>query len=244
VGTRIHKVIGWGLTDIKCDEKDIPIDHRLNVEAFKPSIFYKKEGDFEGFINWVQNNKEECKNIVDKVDGREEGRSSSSLDMTFIFGKIEDGKIDKSKFIRPVVRGEYGMSNVMMFRHLTHQDWGRYDDIMDYYECDESQDSVKDLTHRCGIWPYQGIIHIPGSPKYGKEGYPDYMNGGEYNMAIGIWTEKTPPLLSGDKLDYYKTYYRPVIAGSIVLHIYWLDIFKDFYKTIQELRPMIYTYWG
>ena len=67
----------------------------------------------------------------------------------------------------------------------------------------------------------------------------------EYNMKIGEWNKDTSPTIKDlEILKYFKKYYRPVIPAAIVLFAYWIGIFKYFNETIQEFRPIIYTYWG
>ena len=240
MSTRIHKILGWGLSDIN---NSIEEDERLDSEA---CCDYDKLRAIDEFLDWVKNNGEEAKEVKKKVDG--EGHGCSFLDITFLLSKKEDGTIDKSKIHDFLTYdSEFGNSSVMIFCPITAHDWYRYDDIIDYYEagCGVGEGEVNVLTNCCGIWPYStSMIHIPGSPKYGEEGFPESMMGGDYNREIGVFSKEMRPILKGDDLDYYKKYYRPSIAPSLILHLYWLKIFTNFYETIHELRPMIYTYWS
>ena len=246
MGTRIRKILGWGLTDIGGLSSDLEEDKRFNPELYKDDKLYEKIADVEGFLNWLKNNMDECKKIYDKVEGGEFG---SLLDVTFLLDAREKGKLNKSRLPDLCTYNpENGDSSVMVFCPIDCKDWQRFDDIIDYYEAECGAEGiepkVKKLTGT-GIWPYQSMVHIPGSPKYGEEGYPNSMMPGEYTRAVGTFSKHFPhPMVGKEALEYYKKYYRPTISGCLILHLYWMGIFNDFYKTIHELRPMIYTYWS
>ena len=240
MGIRIHKILGWGLIDIN---NSIEEDERLNSESCED---YEKLNAIDEFLDWVKDNEKECEEIMKKVNGEE--YKCSLIDITFLLQKKKDGTIDQSKMPDVLTYdSEFGNFSVMVFCPITSHNWYRYDDIIEYYEADCCADDgrVKILTHCCGIWPYStSMIHIPGSPKYGEKGFPGSMLGGDYNGLIGVFSEGIEPILKEEKLDYYKKYYRPSIAPVLILHLYWLKIFTNFYETIQKLRPMIYTYWS
>ena len=247
MGTRIHKTIGWGLNNIQVKDLDI-VDSRINTDFFKSEDYWNKEGDIEGFFQWIKDNREECEQIIKEVEpnrwtgdrGREE-EYRSDIGITLAFW--ERAKRTNSSAV--IHDAEYGMGEVLLFSPVNEPDFCRYDDIIDYYEANaQMENHIKMLTSSCGIYPYLGMVHLPGAPNFGKEKYRYVYNPSEYNQMVGAWSPTMKPLLTGDMLEYFKKYYRPTIPSVIILHAYWLNIFNDFKKTIQELRPMIYTYWG
>ena len=250
MGTRIHKIIGWGLNDIQIENLDI-VDFRINTDFFKSEDYWKKENDVEDFFQWIKDNREKCEQIIrevepDRLTGKKERkrREYSDIGITLAFW---DREKEKKKYNRYAIThdAEYGMGEVLLFSPVDEPNFYRFDDIIDYYEANcQIENHIKILTSSCGIYPYLGVVHIPGSPNWGKEEYRYVYDPSEYNQMVGAWSPTMKPLLEGETLEYFKKYYRPVIPSVIILHAYWLNIFTDFKKTIQELRPMIYTYWG
>jgi len=245
MGIRIQKILGWGLTDVINDGPYINLekDKRFNLELSQNyDKFDSKIYNIEGFLNWVKDNWEECKEIVEKVQGR-----VSLADVNILLATNEEGKLNKNKLSYVYnYDPEFGDPSVMIFCPISCKDWTRHDDIIDYYEergC-SMEPKVQILNDCCGIWPYLNMIHIPGSPRYGEEDFPNSISPGEYNRMIGVFSEDMKAELTGETLEYYKKYYRPTISTCLILHLYWLNIFSDFYKTIHELKPMIYTYWA
>jgi hypothetical protein len=244
MGIRVQKILGWGLTDVNNADDDWSAqeDERFNSEVLEE---YFRQGDNPlEFLSWLENNIDECKEVMKKVDGNEHVHLT---DITFLLNKKVDGKWDTSKMNHLCTYdAEFGQSSVMVFCPINAgKEWHRYDDLIDYYEAGRCcGEATVNLLDSCGIWPYEGMYHIPNSPNYGKEEYPNDMLGGEYNRLIGAFSEKMGPMVEGEELEYYKKYYRPCISPCLILHLYWLGIFNDFYKTIHELRPMIYTYWS
>jgi hypothetical protein len=251
MGTRIHKVMGWGIDTIEVEDFNIT-DSRINTDFFKSEEYWKREGDIKGFFQWMEDSREECEQIVRVVEpnrwtgGEREKDFHHDVGITLAFWKREQKEGKKRYNCHAVTHdAECGMGEVLLFSPIDSPDFYRCDDTIDYYESGCQIDNhVRCLTKHCGIYPYQGIIHIPDSPKWGEESYPHFVEPGDYNQMVGAWSSNHKPMLTGEKLEYFKTYYRPVIPSVIILHAYWLNVFNDFDKTIQELRPMIYTYWG
>ena len=51
------------------------------------------------------------------------------------------------------------------------------------------------------------------------------------------------PLVTGETLQLLLGHYRTAIADSVVLYTYFVNIFTDWRKTVEDLKPMVYTYW-
>lgn len=253
MGIRIHKVMGWGLADVKCDEKNGLIDERFDLDKFNSTDFYDSGSIF---IKWLASHQKEANDVLSHVcqDCRGvKGEGNFKWEISLILRHCEGHSRNDGSFSNLLVfDSEYGSPNVIVFRAIDgHEDY-RYDDMIDYYEQDDPKTRVKDLTHRCGIFPYLGMEHIPHSAHYGSnepEGkenklYPYYFQPAHYNQLVGRWSSSQPPIATGEYLDYLLKAYRPTISPAVILYVYWSEIFKNFYKTIHQLRPMIYTYWG
>lgn len=94
-----------------------------------------------------------------------------------------------------------------------------------------------DLTSRGGIFPYNAsFIHIPGSERYGEKEFPNILSM-EFYKSYTYNKES-------DISKYVLKSYRPKIFPSVILYAKYINIFKDFNKTIHKLRPMIYQFWS
>lgn len=257
MGIRIHKSIGWGLTDVKCEKFKV-VDERINTDFFQSEEYWNKSENIDDFIKWLIEKESDCIDVLKKVDQRNNmGDRSKSRD-SFIATSIHlitmwyNNSTKDKRSVYPITYDpEFGLPNVLLMIPVDGNGFSRYDDIIDYYEAESSEPTIKPLTDRCGIYPWEGFMeHIPGSEHYHESSsekystYPFTFDGGEYNQLVGRWDKKRPPLAKDEYLDYLLKAYRPMIATSVILYAKWIDIFKDFYKTIHEFRPMIYTYWA
>ena len=263
MGIRIHKSIGWGLKDLKFDKENHNelIDERINLDILKDNQkLYDKFEEKEDFVKWLTEKKEECAEILYKVNQRniknlkgekldrneKRDKKHEEFNITYILLHMKDHNKNTHFEYKFIYDQEFGDPSVMLFIPIDTLNWSRYDNTIDYYDHhgDDLEPQVKDISHYGGIFPWLGMEHIPGSPKYDNENLMRTYNVGEYNQLIGEYSKTFPSILKGEDLEYFKKYYRPVIAPSVILFAKWLNIFNDFYKTIHELRPMIYTYWG
>jgi len=161
--------------------------------------------------------------------------------------------------------GEFGFPNVFGIIPPEQKSFYRSDDMIDYYEAGGSVDvKIQWLDQRtglCGIYPYGMMIRIPYKDKIrivkenlvhdlpflmenNLEFFPDRINGGTYNILTGRFSEKIRPSLSNADIIKMNETYRPEIHASVILWTYYVGLFKDWAKTVNELRPCIYTYWS
>ncbi len=248
MGIRNHKEMGWGLNNIVTDEKGKVIDPRIDTDFFQSEDYWEKYDDIVGFITYLEENKEECEKVLNKIEPPTfPKRGNEDIHRTNINWILKFWEEDKKRYnTSPLTYdSEFGDGKILLISSIEEPEWSRFDDCIDYYEAKDNLNHIQDLTNKCGIYPYLGVNHIPGSPKFEEEGYPNFLSPSHYNQRIGEWDKNIPPMIKDkEKLEYYKKYYRPVIPATIVLWVYWIGIFKYFNKTIQELRPMIYTYWA
>jgi len=254
VGIRIHKIIGWGLNNIVADEKGKVIDPRINIDFFQSEDYWDKADNVDAFFTWIEKNEEDCVKILREVEplsekiqaGNEEKAKKYDIHIFWALNAGKKAEIEISDYnLYPVTYdSEFGKKEILLFSPIDSKDWYRYDDIIDYYESDKQENTVKILTNSCGIYPYLGMVHIPHAPNFGKENYPNTLWPAEYNRAIGVFSPNSKPLLQEPELSYFKKWYRPTIPAMVILHVKYLNIFKYFNETIHELRPMIYTYWA
>ncbi len=248
MGIRIHKVMGWGLNNIITDKKGKVIDPRIDTTFFQSENYWEKYDDIVGFMTYLENNKEECEKVLNDIEPPKfPERGNGDIHRTSINWILKFWEENKKRINSyPLTYdSEFGDGKILLISSIEEPEWNRFDDCIDYYEAKDNLNHIQDLTNRCGIYPYLGVSHIPGSPKFGEKEYPNFLNPREYNMMIGEWDKNMSPALKDTiLLEYFKKYYRPVIPAVIILWAYWIGIFKYFNETIQEFRPMIYTYWA
>ena len=257
MGMQIHKIMGYGLNNIVADKDDRCkcIDPRIDTDLFQSEEYWGKIDDVDGFFTWIEENEEECKELLRAVEPTRrnrygskeiiEARKSTAFDFDINWALMSWRK-KETKYNRYAATydSEFGLKEILLFSNIEDAEWYRFDNTIDYYEAEDNEPHVKELLHHCGIYPYLGVVHIPHAPNFGKEGYPTFLEPAHYSKMMGNWSEKMDPLLTGEQFEYFKKWYRPVIPPIILLHIKFLNIFKYYNETVQELRPMIYTYWG
>lgn len=245
MGYRIKKCLGWGLNDVVTEELAIKDTRFIESKDEWEEIFEK---DIADFFDWVLNNKDETTKVL-KSALPKGLMFSNTFDILLRMKLGEDwkkgDKIDSTRWSRGYsFDAEFGLPNVMMFIPVENPEWDRYDDDLDYYEASMGQDAEPKLNilNSSGIFPHLGIIKIPHEPEV--EGLGHYIDPGEWKRLRGTFLPSRGPSRGEDIAEQVKRSYRPKICDSVMLYTYWLGIWKDWKTTVQELRPMIYTYWG
>lgn len=262
MGIRIHKILCYALTDVKTDvEKYKIIDDRFNLFAVEKIIETGGYEVFKSFLKWAWENQDgECVDILKQVNPDASNlRHYSVVDISFRWElNIANGKTDKrmgQNIIQEepkwcdnsyVWDSEFGLPNVFGFVPCEYPDFYRYDDIIDYYDCEpdySANPKLKNLDHRCGIHPHNGImLRIKGRPE--KYDFKEKIDVGEFQAYTGQWSSKDKPLKGEEVKQYFLENYRPIIPSSVLLWTYYIGIFSNWQETVQQLRPVIYTYWA
>lgn len=259
MGIRIHKCIGWGLTDVESSDYHIK-DPRFNPEVTGYDWWEDEDKRNAAFIEWIADKDNQvkaselmCRANGDDVKDEKKFGAEAFRVMNLDFDLLRaaknwsEGKKDEVKFERGIeYHGEYGLANVCVFKPIfdPFKKYFRWDDLIDYYEAGtDTSNKVQLLTNRCGIYPYVGMLRIPGT-KQSHEKFGSHMDPAMYNRLTGLWGESQPPLVQGEYLDDLLKNYRPRIHPAVMIYTHFIGIFVDWEKTIQQLRPMIYTYWG
>jgi len=243
MGSKIHKVIGWGLTNVETHK------NKINDPRFTDVIQSKGFDPYVGeeIIEWIKKkpNQTKISKLITEANGDEWNKHSKIRYIPYsLLWLSKESKNERT--LPPVViyDPEYGLKNTIVFTSFDDSDIYRFDDLIDYYECENTKPKVKNLSKRCGIFPNLGIVRIPGSQSKNPTLQKTYTPAG-YSMLVGNWDPKLKPLASSaEEIEDLKNNYRPVISSTVMVSTYYLKIFKDWKKTIQELRPMLYTYWS
>lgn len=242
MGIRIHKVLGYGLDDlsIKDNSYNLAEDPRIDPEGFYARYFKDYQEALDAYP--LDRFRVELELVCAHSDGVEK------YDLRLLKHQLEKGEIasDASNLYTQIMTWdpEYGDSKVIVFTPPGHSDWFQYDSIIDYYEADDANPSVR-KTNR-PIYPYMSWIDIRNPSRKDNldrlafliqqlEEYPD--------IRDKVDSDKLQSRYGFSSLNEAKDNLIPYIPNSLVELIRYLRVFKD-PKDIYQLRPMIYTYWA
>lgn len=248
MGIRVHKIIGYGLDDVKTEEYKV-IDPR-----FKPCINdHEKIWDkCEGFPEWLANNPQKAAYILHSVYRMPIRDISFDLSLSSQLMRARNKKNKDYKthhlFVHQI---EFGIPEVMMFLPLEEASrWYRYDDTLDWVEetyLRSQENHVTNLfseTNSCGIYPYNMMMLNPFKENLTGGSKRDRLEPASYNMATGRWDENLDPKIHDEKiLKHMKEDWLPQIPGTIMALCAYLDIFSK-PEYLYQLRPLHYIYWG
>jgi hypothetical protein len=223
MGIRIHKTIGYAIIDL-----DGPDDNRLskNIQKLMDYLDYTDYGNVNRFKSYLLKLP-----LSNEFYDFERNLAIKSLDNKFNF------------YDHIIYNGEMGLKNVLLFIPFDCEHWKRYDNIIDYYEEINNNMTTYIKEIKCGIYPYNSsyVDKLTGKPFNEKNSIVHTIVA---NPDIYDKTTKIKDFPEGintiqDVLDRA----TPEIPITIVWLCKFLNIFKD-EKTINEMKPIIYTYWS
>jgi len=237
VGIRVHKKLGYGLTDIQTKEGAgwQITDERVNLDA-APFKSGKECPSIEEYREWLEAQ-------------RKEGDIEVDLELSFL-REPEPGGPKHSLDYAVTHEGEYGLPNVLLITPPTYErTWSRMDNAIDYIEETYLRKDVKDPCEnradvlRHGIYPFIG--------------YMDRRTGEKVDDRIFNWiraTNTSTPLPEGEldlvaeacgfesSKDAWENV-APIIPNDIKNLANFLDLFTS-PDVLLQLRPILYTYWS
>lgn len=274
MGIRVHKVIGYGVKNLK-HEGHTMTDPRVDWDKlFHPKLSERRwDRDMNSFLRWLKGKKAQKRLL--ELHLREHPGIDDSMrkyreesDVRFFIGHLKTiRKSNPRAWLRQpsdclVHRTEYGLPNVMVILSPDCPNWYRYDDIIDYYE-ETDQNGARRYSKpiaRGGIYPYdhqmirfrkpsKGIFNpdakITEQSGIKKDKHgPVSMPVGAYNQLIGRWSPDMKPIAQGKFLSHLKRSWRPAVPLGVIAILLWHDCFPDLEKLIDDLRPMKYVWWS
>ena len=238
MGIRIHKMLGYGLTDVIADTDnwDLRTDPRFDPKG------YMFEGDDTTFTS---------KGFMEYIDERIEEVGDEDFDQFDL--KLLKRQIDpmmREIYNSVIYDMEFGSAEVILFIPPTSvKQWSRYDDIIDYYDpANQTEDggiaeSVIKIDRP--IWPWESYINIKTMPPMRLTGmqYQTYNTIQNLGFEKMIKPEEALKSVGVDTKEELDKFIVPIIPAELVELIKYLKIFKND-EDIYQLRPMIYGYWG
>lgn len=262
MGIRIHKQIGYGVSDIKTKRRKYgreSADPRVNFKAYDEMIEQAYDMDFDQFISWAEANENGIMSFyADVAPTRGDLGDEWKFTIAMLKSAQKNGGVERNWDFGSciVYDNEYGMANVILVIPPSYtKHWSRYDDIIDY--CEEGMRNgmkgsinwAKPLNS-AGIYPYDGWVRFrPSPPGIWKDKEAEdkhaFMAPAMYSQMVGRWSKKAAPLAKGILLDHLKNDYRPVmpIEAHMVVWFY-REMFANPVEFMNSLRPMMYVHWG
>ena len=237
MGIRIHKCLGYGLTDVKTKKNGALIDERFNELGYLHADCQDREATWtkEGWITYFKNHADE--------------------DHVWHTSFYKEGRYKDWEFDDQVVhRTEYGLRNVLLFIPPLYRDWQRCDNIIDYVEeAAKPKGQVNRYeVYDLGIWPNTGVYtDLRTNTRAGRTAHEFWSSVRSAKQARG--KKRKAEMLSyahfkAEKMGFAdiedaKKNLVPEVPEEIKLMCRFLCIFND-EDTIYQLRPMLYIYWG
>lgn len=243
MGIRIHKVLGYGLSDVKTNSSGEINDPRINAKS--PLVNWresKSKKDLTSYLDFV----------AKKIDADPDD-FDADFELFFLRAQIENpSKEMPNPYDTVTHEGEGGMERVLMLTPIMElKEWQRSDDTIDYYEDHLNNPDVGSPSLKLiegGIYPYSGAGYVNARTgekvnwggldvlKFVKKEYEaGKIAKGEYQSFIeNIGFES--------EADMDKNL-CPKVPEPIKLLIEWGKLFTS-PETIYQLRPYLYTYWN
>jgi hypothetical protein len=239
---RIHKVIGYGIKNIKASGGKIK-DDRFSDKC-KDNIDDVLSDKADSFRSWLVKNKNKMLSIAKVLFPDTSTHLAGYL--------YNDLKYNKHKNLF-VFNSETHNKASLLFMPIEQSDWYRWDNIIDWVEeCHIKKDvgggkiiNLFEKTPSCGIYPYDNMLLIPGrDSKIVQNGQKcTCLLPGEYNRMVGRYDSNLSPDITDEEiLEHLKKDWIPDIPISIKLFCVYAGVFKNT-ESIYDLRPMYMSYW-
>jgi hypothetical protein len=246
MGIRIHKILGYALTDVEADTDKWEItDPRFNREGY---LFDREEEAFsiDGFVEYLERRIEEM-----------ESNEERAFDLKLLMRNLTAEKGDPMRYdfhgFYDIVNYdmEFGDSSVLItVPPSCTKEWNRYDDAIDYYDpVNRSEDGGIEpnvIPINRALYPWDWYMNTKTNP-------PTKLDGDQHQLYImarrmlidGKYpvNDATYELIGVKNGEELKNNIVPIIPLELEEVLKYLKIFKDD-NTIYTLRPIIYGYWG
>ena len=256
MGIRIHKAMGYGIKDLLKD------DPRLVPGWNKDALVPTRTAQVKDLVDWARKNFD---TLLPLTAREYPSRTVESCrePLEFDIKLLGSGTTKKNGTLPPwdcIIRktGDFNRARTLLFIPPECGHWYRFDDTIDYYESGPGMKTrtVTPKAMTTGIYPWnhamirvrpprQSVWRPDYTPKPGEGDAlgPTHLEGGWWKQLIGTWDPKIAPYAKGAALKHYKQDFRPRIPTSVIALICWSGIAKDPAAFIDELRPMIFSYW-
>lgn len=230
MGTRIHKVLGYGIKDFKGFDKD----PRINPEFAEIYDYLDEHKTWDGFCSYAKTWKRK-ENVSDKWDDNtelrillqdtEKNKSYSFNDFFSVSGFSSEGK-----------------KYPLVLRNILCEDHYRYDDVIDYYD-GPTTDNLKWIGK--SVFPNDGFVW----KKDGSWVIAKYYDSMCFHSVMRRDKGKHASLheivlknILGITAEEFRNQATYKINTFVIAVCDYLEVFKNPLE-LYNFKPCIYTYW-
>ena len=223
MGIRVHKMVGYGLTDVEENDERINWDSKV--------------------LKYAMHNEQHTHDYIEYYKAKHD---SVCLDDIYIREIVKKGeRIPRIQDAFQYAGGDFGMDNVFVVRPLTMTDWCRYDDTLDWIEETtgyDQQDRVQILAD--GPFPYNGL-HMDARTGKRVKGDVNWWSRVSENPEYKDREDVLDSLaeLFGMSHNEAKNNLVPFVPEDIRYLCEFAEVFTTD-DVFRQLRPMIYTWWA
>jgi hypothetical protein len=238
MGIRIHKVIGYGLVNIKHNEGKIQ-DSRFHPDGYLLTEEEEREERWTpaGYLDFLTVEQE-------RLNKNRRENFNFLMECEAEIGYITDQK--KWDFYDCVIhQPEYGLPNVICIVPVSEEKhWRRYDDIIDYTEHSHvSRTTGNDADDTV-------LVFNQGIPPYHHDFWDTRTHQLLDSVAMSLFPIATPDRkailakkLGFESIQDVYMFARPVVPYGVRLMCRYLNLFSD-PVTENLLQPLRYIYWS
>jgi hypothetical protein len=230
MGIRIHKTLGYGLTDVATEGGRIT-DPRINSDSCLLDETKASPGGYAGFLERMAS----------------EGNEDARMEIELVAMTAKEKEVSPSSLCVRAIEG--GLPNVLLVRPVGFPHWYRYDDPIDFQE-EVMRDGHPDprvVEIDGGIYPWVGT-------------YMDVRTGERVDStAVSIWRQIAHGDMAdeekGTALDRIaqvlgyadhaeaQRFVAPVVPPDVRYVCDWGGLFTG-PDVWRQLRPLLYVYWA
>jgi hypothetical protein len=240
MGIRIHKMIGYGLTNVHYKK------YKITDKRFSKQWLENEDGqefDREAYVKWLKEKLAEYPEGYEDRSFDYNKKSAIQMEIRFFQNDERAKRLDYyDTFVHQAEFGDPKVFCVVPFCEVSQ--WKRYDDIIDYTEeCSSYAEGACIKVRKLfgGIYPYIGTLMDS------RDGRKIPQTGVTYSMLV----DKKSPLdhdsiikLTGfETIKEVRSYLKPYIPEPIQLLCEYSGIFSD-PKVVFQLVPILYIYWS
>ncbi len=242
MGIRIHKILGYGLTNVKhTGTSSCQIaDPRFNPNGYMGVDYEEREERWtmEGYKIFLQNKYEEMK------DSNEFGS----------FNYLMEKECIKSEYLHRSITydAEFGLSNVFCLTPASQiNQWYRYDDMLDYVENVYLKPKIGNCNYvkriKENLYPWDCLWC---DSRIGEQ--LPFEKALAYRRLKSLSTKENPYYHQKDKLaiqlgfeDHKQCdrFFKPMVPPVISMLCDYCKIFTN-PAIIRQLQPLLYVYWS
>jgi hypothetical protein len=225
--------MGYGLVDIQTDENDVIIDPRINKDGILHQDFNTIEETYtrEAFLKYIPEDAD-----------------------VYTRCAVRDMKYDVDQHI--IYDSEFGMPNVLCIIPIGYcARWYQHDNDISYYLAQNSIFPVPS-DNPCASWVTELMY-----PLYPYMDFQDARTGAdiENNISYQQIARARQLLIKDNTNEYYTTFadklnfsgtgieflntFTPMIPNTVKELVKFTKIFNNI-ETVNQLRPLIYSYWS